>query len=337
MLAKDWGRVQAGVAHLIEISDGGSCHASLSDFGARLVSLHLPDRQGRVVDVALGHDTLAEYEAAPNQYTGATCGRYGNRIAGAAFALDGKRFGLDANEGANQLHGGKDGFHLRLWQIAEQAADRVTFRLTSPEGDMGFPGALEALVTYAFTAEMQFEIRHEARVSGRPTVVNLVHHSYFNLAGQGSGPIAAQELRINAARYLPLGPGNIPAGELASVTGTPFDFRELRPLGATVPPGGFDHNLCLTAGAEPQIEARDPASGRGFTLWTNQPGVQLYTGAHFAKDTPGKGGAVTGPHHGFALETQGWPDSPNRPDFPSTRLNPGEVYLHRMVFDFTPR
>lgn len=337
MSAKEWGKGKGGVAHLIRLSDGDTCHASFSDFGARLVSLHLPDRRGEVLDVALGHDSLAEYENAQNQYTGATCGRYGNRIAGAAFSLDGKRFPLDANEGGNQLHGGKDGFHIRLWEIAELASDRVSFRLTSPEGDMGFPGRLEASVTYAFTAPMRFEIRHEARVTGQPTVVNLVHHSYFNLEGQGSGPIGAQELRINAEHYLPLGPGNIPSGALAPVKDTPFDFRKPRPMGAVTPPGGFDHNLCLSAGDAPQIEARDPASGRGFTLWTDQPGVQFYTGAHFAEGTRGKEGAVTGPHHGFALETQAWPDSPNQPDFPSTRLNPGEHYQHRMIFDFTPR
>jgi aldose 1-epimerase len=163
-----------------------------------------------------------------------------------------------------------------------------------------------------------------------------VHHSYFNPAGEGCGTVDGLHLRIAAERYLPVGAGLIPTGEIAPVAGTPFDFRQARRLDAAVPQGGFDHNFCLEADPAPQIELRDPASGRGFTLWTNQPGVQVYTGSHLPEGLPGKAGARLGLRAGVALETQGWPDSPNRPGFPSTRLNPGEEYRHRMVFDLTP-
>ncbi|MDQ2066121.1 aldose epimerase family protein [Xinfangfangia sp. CPCC 101601] len=326
-------------AHVIAIDDGGNCRARISDFGARLLDLWLPDAQGRLADVVLGHEKVAPYTKAAGLFTGATCGRFANRIAGAGFTLEGRRFELERNDGDNQLHGGSGGFHGKIWRINEVSPRAVRFALHAPEREMGYPGDLAASVRYAFTGPAQFEITMEAQVAGRATVVNMAHHSYFNLAGQGSGPIDAQLLRLDAPKYLPVDAQKIPIGAPAAVAGTAFDFRSLRALGALVPPGGFDHNFCLAARPpdSPQIEARDPASGRGFRLWTNQPGVQLYTGGHFPEGLPGKGGALYGPRAGFALETQGWPDSPNRPDFPSTMLRPGESYLHRMVFDLSPR
>jgi aldose 1-epimerase len=336
MAGTDWGRVQPGMAHLLTIHDGAHCRATLSDFGARIVSLWTPDRNGTLADIVLGYDTPADYETPASRYIGATCGRYANRIAGGAFTLDGQACQLDQNEGANHLHGGRNGFDIVLWQIEEATGSLVRFSLTSPDGDMGYPGTLRTEVTYAFTAPAQFRITMTARVTGAPTVVNMVNHAYFNLAGQGTGPIDAQLLQADAPHYLPVDASLIPTGEVAPVEATHFDFRTARSLGKETPPKGFDHNLCLAAIEAPQITARDPASGRGFTLWTDQPGVQLYTAAHIPQGLPGKQGATLGPRAGFTLETQRWPDSPNRPEFPPARLAPGETYLHRMHFDLTP-
>ena len=335
-MAQEWGAIGPGIAKQVRITDGGDCHASLTNFGARLVGLTVPDRQGRQADIVLGHDSPAEYAAPASSYTGATCGRHANRISGAGFTLDGQHSVLDHNEGGNHLHGGADGFHAKLWRIAEMTGSKAHFTMISPEDDMGYPGALTASVIYEFSGPLRLEITLTARVSGAPTVCNLVHHSYFNPAGEGSGPVDALHLRITADHYLPVGAGLIPTGEQAPVAGTAFDFRRVRRLDAAIPPGGFDHNLCLPATTDPQIELRDPVSGRGFTLWTNQPGVQLYTAGHLPEGLPGKAGVRLGPRAGVALETQGWPDSPNQPSFPSTRLNPGETYRHRMVFDLSP-
>lgn len=334
MRSAHWGMTRRGPARKFAISDAGACRAVLSDFGARLVQLWLPDREGALADVVLGHDNIEDYDTPAGRFVGATCGRYANRIAGARFQLDGIEHHLVPNERQNQLHGGPVGFDLALWQVAEATERSVSFRLHSPDGDMGFPGDLNAGVTYAFTAPNRLEITLEAQVEGRASVVNLVNHAYFNLAGQGNGPIDGHVLRLAADRYLPVDTALIPAGPPAPVDGTPFDFRNPRRLDAAVPPGGFDHNFCLISQAAPQIALRDPSSGRGLTLWTDQPGVQVYTAGHIQPGTPGKSGAQVGPRAGLALETQRWPNSPNRPDFPSSVLRPGERYLHRMVFDF---
>ena len=329
-----WGAIKGKSVELLTISDGGSCRALLSDFGARLVQLWTPDRDGKLADIVLGHDRPDAYLAPESRYIGATCGRYANRIANARFDLDGQEYPLQANEGAKQLHGGKDGFDAQVWTVTSTSASAVSFALTSADGDMGYPGTLTAEVTYAFTAPKTLEISFRADVSDKPTVVNLVNHAYFNLCGQGSGAVDKQLLSIAADHYLAVDQDLIPVGNPKAVDGTPFDFRKQRALDADVPPGGFDHNFCLTAQNQPQITAVDPVSGRGFKLWTDQPGVQLYTAGHFPKGYPGKNGARIGPRGGFAVETQRWPDSPNRPDFPSATLRPKEVYTHHMRFNF---
>lgn len=330
----EWGRCKAGLAHQVEITDGGQCRAVISDFGARLIELWVPSPKGESADIILGHDRVEDYETPETRFAGATCGRFANRIAKGQFRVDGTLTKVDQNEGENTLHGGHDGFDAKLWSISRATAHEVVFALTSADGDMGFPGALMAEVRYGFTAPHRLEITMTARVKGAPTVVNLVNHAYFNPAGQGSGTIDRQVLNIAADHYLPVDATLLPTGEVAPVAGTPFDFRPPRELGALVPEGGFDHNLCLTAQKAPQITARDPVSGRGFQLWTDQPGVQLYTAKHLPSGLAGKAGAKLGPRSGFTLETQHWPDSPNRPAFPPTLLRPGEVYQHQMVFTF---
>jgi aldose 1-epimerase len=310
---------------------------TLLTWGARLAELWVPDAKGILADIVLGHDTLQDWQT-HGTYLGATCGRYANRIAGGRFSLDGSTVQVDRNEGANSLHGGSKGFDLKHWQIADHSDTHVTFTTTSPDGEMGYPGTLQTSVTYridgpGLTIEM-------TATTDAPTIVNLVNHAYFNLAGQGAGDVMGHQLQINAACYLPVDDQLIPTGEVLSVEGTPFDFRQTRLIGASVPgPKAFDHNLCLSAptdtrGLRPCLTATDPASGRRMVLSTTEPGVQLYTGAHF--DGPGKEGTHYPRFAGFAAETQRFPDSPNNPQFPSARLNPGETYRHVMRFDFTP-
>lgn len=309
----------------------------LLTWGARLAELWVPDAKGIQADIVLGHDTLTDWET-HGTYLGATCGRYGNRIAGGKFTLDGKTFQLDRNEAAKTLHGGTHGFDRKQWAIESHSDTHVTFALTSPDGDMGFPGTLQARTTYridgpTLTIEM-------TATTDAPTIINLVNHAYFNLAGQGEGDIMGQHLQIDAAHYTPVDADLIPTGEIRSVQNTAFDFRQPRPIGVRLPgPKAFDHNLCLSApagadGLRPCLTATDPATGRRMTFSTTEPGVQLYTGAHF--DGPGKQGAHYPQFAGFAAETQRFPDSPNNPQFPSARLDPGQTYRHVMRFDFTP-
>lgn len=310
----------------------------LLSYGARLAELWLPDRTGSLADIVLGHDSLSDWQA-HGAYVGATCGRYANRIAMGRFTLDGRRVQLDRNEGANHLHGGATGFDRKIWQIESRSATEVTFTTTSPDGEMGYPGTIKSRTTYR--VEGSALIIEMTASTDAATIVNLVNHAYFNLAGQGSGDIMGHQLQIEANHYLPVGEGLIPTGEILSVADTAFDFRQPRTIGAVLPgPGGFDHNLCLSApaladGLRPCLTATDPASGRRMRLSTTEPGVQLYTGAHF-NNTPGKAGARYPRFAGFAVETQRFPDSPNNPQFPSARLNPGQTYRHVMSLDFTP-
>lgn len=317
--------------------EAGGLKAVLLTWGARLSELWVPDRTGTHADIVLGHDNPKDWET-HGTYLGATCGRYGNRIAGGRFTLDGKTVQLDRNEGPKTLHGGTQGFDRKAWAIDSHSDTHVTFALTSPDGDMGFPGTLHATTTYRIDGQtLTIEM---TATTDAPTVVNLVNHAYFNLAGQGAGDIMGQHLQIEAAHYTPVDDQLIPTGEIRAVAGTAFDFRQTRSIGAQLPgPGAFDHNLCLSAplgadGLRPCLTATDPASGRRMRLSTNQPGVQLYTGAHF--NGPGKAGAHYPRFAGFAAETQRFPDSPNNPQFPSARLDPGETYRHLMRFDFTP-
>jgi aldose 1-epimerase len=332
----DIGRIDGQQVRQATLEAGG-LKVALLNWGARLSELWVPDRKGIQADIVLGHDNPKDWET-HGTYLGATCGRYGNRIAGGRFTLDGRTFQLDRNEGEKTLHGGSKGFDRQTWDIADHSDTHVTFALTSPDGDMGFPGTLQARTTYRIDGQtLTIEM---TATTDTPTVVNLVNHAYFNLAGQGAGDIMGQHLQIEATHYTPVDDQLIPTGEIRSVAGTAFDFRKERTIGARLPdPKAFDHNLCLSGtpdaeGLRPCLTAADPASGRRMRLSTNQPGVQLYTGAHF--DGPGKEGAHYPRFAGFAAETQRFPDSPNNPQFPSARLDPGETYRHVMRFDFTP-
>jgi len=306
-------------------------------YGARLTELHVPDARGYIADIVLGFDTLNEYRAS-DAYMGATCGRYGSRIRDAAFVLAGRTVRVSRNEGAHHAHGGHEGFDRKVWHAcADALANEVLFTHHSPDGDEGYPGALTATTSYRLTDANVLEIVMRAQ-SDRATVVNLVHHTYWNLAGHVAGDILAHRLQMPANFYTPIDADLVPTGEVRSVTGTPFDFREEKAIGqdlaalATVS-GGYDHNWC-TQGTGNELRKcaglHDPTSGRAFELHATVPGVQCYTAGHLSNAVRGKGGSRYGQYAGIALETQGFPDAPNLGHFPSAQLLPGQTYEHRM-------
>ncbi|MDT0471212.1 aldose epimerase family protein [Streptomyces griseoviridis] len=294
-------------------------------YGGIVQSVEVPDRHGTVGNVVLGFADLDGYLRHPEPYLGALVGRYANRIAGGRFPLDGATYALARNNEPNSLHGGERGFDKRVWEVARDGRHGLRLSRVSPHGEEGFPGRLEVSATYALDAAGALHLTYEA-VTDAPTVVNLTNHSYFDLGGTGEP--GGHELRLAASRYTPVDADLIPTGALAEVAGTRFDFREPRKVG-----GGYDHNFALDGGvgaeARTVAELYDPASGRLLTVATTEPGLQLYTGDHLA--------APLAPGAGIALETQHFPDSPNRPEFPGTVLRPGEVYRSETVYGFGTR
>ncbi|MFI1757177.1 aldose epimerase family protein [Streptomyces sp. NPDC020571] len=293
-------------------------------YGGIVQSAQVPDRDGDTADVVLGFADLDGYVTHPEPYFGALVGRYANRIAGGRFPLDGRTYALALNDGPNSLHGGERGFDKRVWDVAP-VVDGVRLSRVSPHGEEGFPGRLEMSATYTLDGSGALRIVYEA-VTDAPTVLNPTNHSYFNLGG--SGHAGGHELRLAASRITPVDARLIPTGGLDDVTDTRFDFRRARKIGS-----GYDHNFVLdkgvTAAAEEVAELYDPASGRMLTVATTEPGLQLYTADHL--------GEPFAPGDGVALETQHFPDSPNRPGFPSTVLRPGEVFRSETVYGFSVR
>jgi aldose 1-epimerase len=321
--------------------------AGIIPFGAVLHTLHVADRNGHSDDIVLGHDTFDEY-LAQRKFLGATIGRYANRIAGGQFTFDGATIKLDVNNGPNMLHGGLDGFDQKLWRIVEvreTPEPAVVMTYTSADGERGFPGRLDARVTYRVTGPSELALTLEA-TTDRPTVVNLTNHSFFNLDGARSErQILDHRIRLVADHVLATDATSIPLpGPPHPVADTPFDFRELHAIGSRIRGDneqlrrgrGYDHNYCLTPGEGVRLAARveSPQSGRVMELSTNQPGLQFYSGNFLDGTITGKGGAVYRFRYGLALETQHFPDSPNHPNFPSTILRPGQQYRSRTVFKF---
>ncbi|WP_205967424.1 aldose epimerase family protein [Aquisalinus luteolus] len=319
--------------------------ARIITLGATLQSLQTPDKDGTLDDIVLGHDTPAEYLATP-QYLGATIGRFANRIGNATFTLDGTEYTLEANDGDNHLHGGVTGFDKLVWTISDISEDEngasVTLSLTSPDGAGGYPGTVEASVTYMLDDDGTLTIDHRA-TTDKTTIINMTNHSYFNLSGHADmRPILGHDLMIPASAYTPVDSGLIPTGELRSVAETPFDFREPMRIGARVRNStdeqimlglGYDHNFVLdTADDDMALAAKlsDPVSGRMIKIYTDKPAVQFYSGNFLDGTTPGKGGTLYRQGDGLCLEPQVYPDAPNKPDFPSARLEPGEEYVHVM-------
>lgn len=347
---KLWGTAKDKKVNLYTITNklGGSL--VLSDFGATVVQMNMPAPDGTMADVVLGYDDLKDYEATPN-YFGATVGRFGNRLRNGKFSLDGVEYRASCNEGENSLHGGIDSYDKRVWNASiDETANSLTFSLVSPDGDAGFPGELTISSTYTLTDDnvVRMDIRAE---TDNTTLCNIVHHSYFNLAGHSNGSVLDQELCINSDFYTPVDDELIITGEVLKVAGTPFDFRTPTLIGekiAEVPnsgagrmekgsSAGYDHNWCLLGEPNmlrPVLTARDPKSGRGFELSTNQPGVHLYTGGYLSSDVIGKGEKPYQQFSGFTLETQTFPDSPNLSHVPQARLEVGDTYHHVIEFRF---
>jgi aldose 1-epimerase len=314
--------------------------ARLINYGGILVSLETPDRKARLGDIVLGFDSLDGYlKSSP--YFGCIVGRYGNRIAKGRFTLDGVEYKLAANNGPNHLHGGLKGFDKVLWTaepVSAQDARGVKFAHLSRDGEEGYPGNLRVSVTYLLTDADELSIRYQAETD-KATPVNLTHHSYFNLAGQGSGDILGHELMIDAPNYTPVDEGLIPTGQIAPVAGTPFDFTKPAVIGARIAqvPGGYDHNFVLrSGGGRLALAARvsEPRTGRVMEISTTEPGIQFYAGNFLDGTISGKGGKVYQKQFGFCLETQHFPDSPNQPSFPSTILRPGQKYESLTVHKF---
>jgi aldose 1-epimerase len=331
---------------LYSFTNGNGVGASVTNFGGRVVMLLVPDRNGELEDVALGFDDLAGY-LAKNPYFGALVGRYANRIAGAQFVLDGQTYKLAANDDSNSLHGGIKGFDKVVWNASETSLDgapALELRYRSPDGEDGYPGNLDVRVIYQLTEGNELRIEYFAQTD-RKTVLNLTNHSYFDLSGQGNGNVVDHVVTIHADRFTPVDQNLIPTGELKSVEGTPFDFRQPTRIGERIDEKneqlklgiGYDHNFVLNRtgdGLTLAARAAEPNSGRVLEVFTTQPGLQFYTGNHLDGSVQGKGGVTYGFRTGFCLETQHFPDSPNHPEFPSTELAPGQEYRATTLFRF---
>jgi aldose 1-epimerase len=310
-------------------------------YGAIIQSIRVPDKNGRVADVVIGHDTLEGYRTR-SRFFGAVVGRYGNRIAKGKFTLDGKEYTLAINNGPNHLHGGTVGFDKVVWTPTVAATGpSVSLTRTSPDGEEGYPGTLQVTVTYSLSDANELTVRYNARTD-KPTPINLTQHSYFNLAGHDAGDIGGHILQLNADRYTPVDATQIPTGTIATVAGTPFDFRTPTAIGLRVDAdddqvrigGGYDHNFVLNSGGGMAARVVEPTSGRTLEVSTTEPGIQFYSGNKLDGSITGKGGAVYGRRNGFCLETQHFPDSPNHPEFPSTILRPGSLFQSTTVFRF---
>ena len=336
-----------------KISGRGGARLSLSTYGATVLSLLLPDRKGRLADVVLGHEKIADYALATGRpYFGSTIGRFANRIAAAKFRLGKALYSLGQNDGRNSLHGGQRGFDSKVWKakpISGKGWKGVRFSRLSPDGEEGYPGNLKAKVEYKLMEDKSFSFEAWAS-SDRSTPVNLCNHNYYNLAGEGSGTVLKQLLWINADTYTPLSAGLIPTGKLAKVAGTPFDFRGSkavgRDLGLKHPQlalaGGYDHNFVLNKkslkdGMSLAATLYDPPSGRHMEIWTTEPGIQFYSGNSLSQRLKGKSGQPYRRHSGLCLETQHFPNSPNIPSFPNTILHPGKSYHSKTLIRFSVR
>ncbi len=346
----DFGKLPDGKAVDVYTVKNADLEVRITTYGARIVSLKTKDRDGKVGDVVLGYNSVDGYvaEGTTKTYFGAIVGRYGNRIRGGKFSVDGKTYQIPPNNNGNALHGGPHGFDDQMW-TGKALPDGVEMLLISKDGDMGFPGTLTVHVRYTLVGSA-VRINYSA-TTDKPTVTNITNHSYFNLSGEGSGTILDEVLQINADGYTPVDAGLIPVGGVKPVAGTPFDFRKPTVIGARIEEpneqlklgGGYDHNWVLNgAGAgknqpgEMKVAAKvyDPKSGRVLTVSTTQPGVQFYTGNFLDGSFTGKSGVKYTKRTGFCLETQHYPDSPNQPEFPTTLLKPGETLHTETVFAF---
>ncbi|MGZ2256460.1 aldose epimerase family protein [Roseobacter sp. A03A-229] len=338
MQTEVFGQVDGRAVEAVRLTNGG-LEAHLITYGARLTQLWVPDANGVRTDVVLGFDELQSY-IEDDAYIGATCGQYANRIAHGRCLIEGERVQLDVNEGAHHLHGGRVGFDRKIWRIAALDDHSVTFAATSEADEMGFPGRSQLTVRYTLTYGGVLEIEMTGDTD-QTTLMNMVNHAYFNLAGHGAGEVLDHQLQIEAAFYTPVDDDLLATGEVRAVTGTPFDFQSAKPIGQDIAAlclnpegGGYDHNWCLD-GSESAAVLFDPGSGRRMTLSTTQPGLQVYTGGFLHGGIIGKAGRPLCRFAGVALETQAFPCSPNFKHFPDTTLSPGETYRHVTRLQFS--
>ena len=342
MKVEPWGKAPGGQpVQLYTLSDN-DLTVQITNFGAHVVGIEAPDRSGNKADVVLGYKDLAGYIADNKTYMGSIVGRYGNRIANGTFSLDGNTYHIPTNDHGNALHGGTEGFDRKVW-TGHEIPNGVDLTLISPDGEMGFPGQLTVHVRYTLEGH-SLHINYSA-ITTKPTVLNLTNHTYFNLGGEGSGTILNEVMMIPADRYTPVNRTQIPTGQLASVDGTPMDFRKPTPIGERIHEpfeqlqsgGGYDHNYVLNGARDGSLHLAakvvDPTGGRTLTVTTTQPGVQFYSGNSLNGPVGASGKAYTR-NTGFCLETQHFPDSPNQPSFPTTTLNPGQTLHSETVFAF---
>ncbi|HEX8891199.1 MAG TPA: aldose epimerase family protein [Pyrinomonadaceae bacterium] len=350
MKVERFGTVEGKEVSLYTLTNRHGVEARIMNYGGILVSLKVPDRNNRLEDVVLGYDNLNDYTEGNAGYLGALIGRYGNRIARGRFRLNGVEYTLATNNNENHLHGGVKGFDKVLWTarpLKTRGGDALELTYLSRDGEEGYPGNLQVRVVYTLTDQNELRIDYNA-TTDKDTIVNLTHHSYFNLAGAGNGTILNHQLTINASRFTPVDATLIPTGELKSVKGTPFDFTQPTAIGARINDAdeqlkrgnGYDHNWVLDGrpGMLRRVaEVSEPTTGRVMGVWTTEPGIQLYTGNYLGEARPGKGGKPYKQHYGFALETQHFPDSPNEPKFPSTVLRRGATYRSTTIYKFSAR
>ncbi len=332
-------------ANLYTLENNNGIKAFFTNYGGRLVSLLVPDKEGELTDVVIGFDTAKGFKNSTEAYFGATIGRYGNRIAKGKFSLNGEEFNIPINNGEHSLHGGKKGFQDVMWD-AEQPNERtVIFTYLSEDMEEGFPGNLEVQVTYSLNDNNELEMEYEAETD-KTTVVNLTNHAFFNLNGEGSGDVLNHSLQIYADRFTPVDEGLIPTGELQEVEGTPFDFREAKTIGRDIETEydqlkygkGYDHNYFLSEkkdkGMNHAATVKGDQSGIVMEVYTEEPGMQFYSGNFMESKNTLKSGAKDDFRTAFALENQHFPDSPNQPNFPSTVLEPGETYKTKSIYSF---
>ena len=348
----EFGKTEEGVpVYRYVLANGMGVEAVVINYGAALVSLKVPDRSGKASDVVLGYDNLTGYEH-DKSYFGATIGRYGNRIAGGQFSVDGQIFHVPKNDGPNSLHGGSPGFNKRVWTGVDRSragSQVLELSYVSEDGEEGYPGRLHVSVTYTLPAKSN-ELRIDYSVTtDKDTVINLTNHSYFNLSGMASKEILEHQLVLRASQFTPVDSTLIPTGELRNVIGTPFDYRTPTAIGARINQDdeqlkfgkGYDHNWVLDRGEKPGLqlaaEVFEPTSGRVLEVLTTEPGIQFYSGNFLDGTVRGKGGELYAHRTGFCLETQHFPDSPNHKNFPSTVLKAGATYRSTTVFRFLTR
>ncbi|KAL3512170.1 hypothetical protein ACH5RR_024887 [Cinchona calisaya] len=330
-------------AKLFELNNG-TMHLKVSNFGCTITSLSVPDKNGKLDDVVLGFDTLEPYLKGAAPYFGCIVGRVANRIKDGKFTLDGTEHSLPINKPPNSLHGGHEGYDKVVWEVTEHKQGEnpsITFKYHSRDGEEGYPGDLAVTATYTLTSATTLRLDMEAVPSNKPTPVSLAQHTYWNLGGHNSGNVLDHSIQIWAKHVTPVDQNTIPTGEIMPVKDTAFDFSTEQKIGSRIHDVGmgYDHNYVLDCGDEKlglkhAVKLKDPGSSRVLNLWTNAPGMQFYT-ANYVNGVVGKGGAVYNKHCGACLETQGFPNAINQPNFPSVVVRPGEKYQHSMLFEFS--